>query len=69
MPTPPVERAKMDWIPWAIDVLGFPQLDELFPAPADVMAKLNIPAPRDVLLSIRHDVEAKFAPLERRFRR
>ncbi len=66
--TAPVERAKMDWGPWLIDVLGLPQLDEVLPAPADMLDRWGFKKPRDVIVPIREKIIAdldRFRP--RRF--
>lgn len=61
------ERAKLEPLPWVLDVLGLPQIDEVVPMPADVAKEVGVPTPRDVILGIVGDVKGKAQGIGRRF--
>ncbi len=61
------ERANMNPVSYWLDVLGFPQIDEVFPMPADVAKDMGIPTPGDVLKGFAGDIKGKTQSIGRRF--
>ncbi len=50
------ERAKLEPYAYVLDVLGFPQLDQVIPMPAEIMDELGLESPADIILRIREDI-------------
>jgi len=52
------ERAKLEPYAYVLDVLGFPQLDQVIPMPAEIIEELGIESPADIILRIRENIRA-----------
>lgn len=50
------ERAKLEPYAYVLDVLGFPQLDQVIPMPAEIMDELGVESPADIILRIRENI-------------
>jgi hypothetical protein len=54
------ERAKLEPYAYILDVLGFPQLDQVIPMPAEILEEMGIESPADIILRVRDNIRANW---------
>ncbi len=52
------ERSKLEPYAWVIDALGFPQIDQVIPMPAEIFEEAGIRSPADIILQVRDNARS-----------